>query len=411
MDRQIVYPGSIPLDSDLLNVQRETMKAIGWLAQATLGSAPVFNGLVCAPTTPAGLSVSVGPGSLLQLGPVDATAFGSLAADATPLVKIGINAAATTLALAAPAGAGTSVIWLIEAQFSEIDATPVVLPYYNAANPALPFSGPGGSGGAQPTQRLQQVALQAVQGVAAPTGTQVAPAVSSGWTGLALVSVAAGTTQIGAAAIAPIPTAPQLQYALPQLRPGFSNNVAIAATQVWTVPDGVWLLRVRLVGGGGGGGGGGAGFGGGGGGAGGYAEGIYPVVPGTAYWVAVGQGGGGSSPGAMAGYGGTSSFGALCSATGGGGGGSDPSNASGGIGGMGVGGALCVGGGCGQDGQAVGFTFAASGGASAFGGGARAAAGTSSVSNATAPGAGGGGCYGVAGNGGNGAAGLVMIEY
>ena len=36
--------------------------------------------------------------------------------------------------------------------------------------------------------------------------------------------------------------------------------VAIAATQIWTVPAGVWLIKLRMVGGGGGGGGGGAGY-------------------------------------------------------------------------------------------------------------------------------------------------------
>ena len=33
MDRNIVYPGSIPLDTDLLTVNRNTMIALGYLAQ------------------------------------------------------------------------------------------------------------------------------------------------------------------------------------------------------------------------------------------------------------------------------------------------------------------------------------------------------------------------------------------
>ena len=411
MDRQIVYPGSIPLDTDILTIQRETMKAIGMLAQATLGSSPVFIGLSCLPTNPVSMSVQIGPGSLLQLQQVDLAAFGSLSADASPLVKMGTNSNPMTLTLSAPAGAGTSVVWLIEAQLAEVDATPVVLPYYNAADPSLPFSGPAGSGNAQATQRLQRVVFQAKAGYAAPSGTEAMPPPDAGWSPIALVVVDAGSEQIGANQIAQVPTAPSLQYALPQLRPGFSNIEAISTSRSWTVPNNVWLLRVRLVGGGGGGGGGGIGFGGGGGGAGAYAEGIFSVVPGTAYWIAVGGEGLGSSPGAAGWFGGTSSFGSLCTATGGSGGGSDPANSAGGVGGTGYGGTLCFGGGAGQDGQSVGLTFAAMGGASAWGGGGRGAAGTTSYTNAMAPGAGGGGCYGVAGNGGNGASGLVVIEY
>jgi hypothetical protein len=411
MDRQIVYPGSIPLDTDLLTVERDTMKAIGALAQATLGTGPVFNGLVCAPTVPASMAVQVGAGSLTQVAEVDATAFGSLPIDPTPLVKIGSNAGATALALSAPVTAGTAVVWLVEAQFVEVDADPVVLPYYNAANPALPFSGPGGSGAPQPTQRLQQVALQAIAGAPAAIGAAVAPVSTAGWLPLAEVTVAAGVMQITGDLIVAVPTAPQLQYALPQLRPGFSSILAFSTSRSWTVPNGVSLLKVRLVGGGGGGGGGGVGFGGAGGGAGGSTEGIFPVVAGTAFWVAVGAGGGGSSPGATASFGGTSSFGSLCSATGGAGGGSSPSVSAGGVGGAGYGATLCLGGGCGQDGQGLGLTFAASGGGGAMGGGGRGAAGASTAMNATAPGAGGGGCYGVAGVGGNGASGVVVVEY
>ena len=76
MDRQIVYPGSIPLDTDLLNVQRAAMSALGALAKAVLGTSIVADGLACTPTTPPSLSVSVAPGSLFQLSPVDASSFG-----------------------------------------------------------------------------------------------------------------------------------------------------------------------------------------------------------------------------------------------------------------------------------------------------------------------------------------------
>src|ERR1700761_5202146 len=92
MDRNIVYPGAIPLDTDILSLNRNTMIALGFLMRATLGTGTVADGLACSPTVPASMSVQVMPGSLTQLSVVDATPFGSLAADtADPLVKMGIN--------------------------------------------------------------------------------------------------------------------------------------------------------------------------------------------------------------------------------------------------------------------------------------------------------------------------------
>jgi hypothetical protein len=116
MDRTIVYPGSIPLDTDLLNVNRNAMVAIGYLAQAVLGSSVVVDGLACRPTNPASMSVTVGPGSISQLAVVDTLAFGSLAADVTdPLVKMGIALSSTEFALAAPTSSGQSTNYLVQA--------------------------------------------------------------------------------------------------------------------------------------------------------------------------------------------------------------------------------------------------------------------------------------------------------
>jgi len=149
MDRNLVYPGSIPLDSDLLSLNRNAMVALGALAQAVLGSGVVADGLAC---TPNGMGVAVGPGSITQLSVVDALAYGSLSADAaSPLVKMGINLAATNFALAAPTTSGQSINYLIQAALQEADTGAVVLPYYNAANPAQAFAGPNNAGTAQNT--------------------------------------------------------------------------------------------------------------------------------------------------------------------------------------------------------------------------------------------------------------------
>ncbi len=206
MDRQIVYPGSIPLDTDLLSAQRNAMVALGYLAQAALGSGIVIDGLACSPTAPASLTITIGPGSISSLNVIDSGPFGSLSADNTdPLVKMGIAIKSTSFTLTAPATSGQSINYLLQATLAEIDATPIVLPYYNAANPTQPFSGPANNGTPQNTQRLQQVQLQLKPSPPANAGSQVTPAVDSGWVGLYVVTVSYGQTQITTASTAVYP--------------------------------------------------------------------------------------------------------------------------------------------------------------------------------------------------------------
>jgi hypothetical protein len=413
VDRQIVFPGSIPLDTDLLSLQRNTMVALGYLAQATLGGTPLVDGLACLPTVPASLTVTVGPGSITGPETIDSTAFGSLAADsADPLIKMGVNATPTTFTLTAPATSGQTINYLIQAALLETDASPVVLPYYNATNPAQPFSGPDNTGVAQNTQRLQRVQLQLKPGAPANAGSQITPTVDSGWVGLYVITVNYGQTQIMPGDIAEMPTAPFVQFKLNSLTPGFSRMATLYASTSFTVPNGVSRLKVRLCGGGGGAGAGASGLGGAGGGAGGYAEAIIEVTSGTIIPVTVGSGGAGAVGSGLGGAGGTSSFGVYVSATGGSGGESAATYAAGGAPGSGSGGAMVATGGYGSDGNGGTAMFAGNGGASAFGGGGRAAAaGSYAQQNGTAPGSGGGGCYGSAGNGGAGAAGIVIVEY
>ncbi len=414
MDRQIVYPGSIPLDTDILSIERNAMVALGYLAQATLGGAPVADGLVCTPTNPASLTVTVGPGSITVPSVIDSTAFGSLPADTTdPLIKMGIITTPSAFTFAPPSTSGQSINYLIQASFLETDTTPVVLPYYNAANPAQPYSGSANDGVAQNTQRLQLVQFQVKPGAPANAGSQVTPPIDSGWIGLYIITVNFGQSQITASNIKTVPNAPFVPFKLATLTPGFSRQVAYEASTNWVVPNGVRLLKVRLCGGGGGGGAGTATTGGGGGGAGGYAEGIFAVTPGQAIGIGIGAGGSGGVPGgAGAGTGGTTSFGSLISATGGTGGQGGALFAPGGEPGVGAGGSLSLSGGFGSDGNGGSFTFAGNGGASFFGGGGRAAsAGQGAVQNGLAPGSGAGGCYGIAETGGQGAAGIVILEY
>ncbi len=416
MDRQIVYPGSIPLDTDLLNIQRNTMIALGYLAQATLGSSTVVDGLACLPTSPASLQVAVGPGSITLLGPVDAYAYGSLPADATdPLVKVGINSTSTPFSLTAPTVSGQTINYLLQASLIEADTTPVVLPYYNASNPALPFSGPSNAGTAQNTQITQRVQLQLKSGAAGTTGSQPTPAVDNGWVGLYVLSVAFAQTQVTATSIAALPGAPLVRYKLPALTPGYRNMAVLTTNSAgsWTAPAGVVAVKLRVWGGGGGGGTGNGGAGGGGAGAG-YVEGFFAVSPGQSYAVTIGLGGSGSG-----GNGGTSSFSSIASASGGGAGGNGAQNGAGGAsGGAGSGfatGATLISGSVGQAAAVISGTWLSGhGGGSGMGSGGVGLVGASGANvtgNAgVAPGGAGGGGLGTA-LGGNGAPGLVIVEW
>lgn len=199
MDRGIVYPGSIPLDTDILAPQKNAMVGLGWLAQAVLGVTTLASGLGCVPTGPASLQVVVNPGAIFTQGNTDTAAYGSLGADTVrQLVKQGLLLDAATLSCPAPGTAGQSINYLIEAQYQDVDDTPVVLPYYNAANPALAWSGPNNTGVPQNTFRRGKCAVQVKAGTAATTGSQVTPAADAGWTGFWVVTVANGQTTITA---------------------------------------------------------------------------------------------------------------------------------------------------------------------------------------------------------------------
>jgi hypothetical protein len=408
MDRTIVYPGGIPLDTDLLAVNRNAMVALGALIGATLGTGTVIDGLEVTPTAPASMAVTVAPGSITQLSVLDQAAYGSLGADtATPLMKMGINLAPVSFTLTAPAAAGQSVVYLIQAAFLETDTDPVVLPYYNAADPSQPYLGPGNSGTAQATRRRQSVQLQLKAGAPALTGTQAPPPVDAGWTALALVLVSNGQTQIGSGDIVAVP-GPRVPFKLPYLKPGFTSIAAFTASGTFVVPEGVTAAKVTVIGGGGAGGTH-ATQPAGGGGAGGRAIGVVTgLVAGNSVPVTVGGGGQPAGGPGYGGAGGTSSFGAWLSATGGAGGmgGSGTAVCAGAQGGMGVGGTVNLAGAYGTDAD----NAAGRGGDGGGPGNGRGSTGT--IVAMAAPGyGGGGGGGGTAASGAAGGGGLVIVEY
>ncbi|MCE9565858.1 MAG: hypothetical protein K8U57_27855 [Planctomycetes bacterium] len=209
MDRPIIYVGQIPQDTDLLLTNKSTMIALGYLMQAVLGTGTLVDGLACTPTGPATMNVQVGSGSIYSQTTVDATAYGSIAADTTNLlVKQGVVMSTQTFACPAPVTAGQSVVYLVEAQYQDADTGSTVLPYYNASNPAVAYSGPNNTGVSQATIRQGLCKIQVKTGTPATTGTQVTPAPDAGFTGLFAVTVANGAATITSGNIVQLATAP-----------------------------------------------------------------------------------------------------------------------------------------------------------------------------------------------------------
>lgn len=197
MDRVIVYQGAIPQDTDVLLSNKNPYIAISKLAGAVLGTTQILNAFACTPTSPASLSVNVGPGECYSLQEIDPNAYGSISSDTSDqIVKQGITLATITEAFTAPVTIGYSVNYLIEIIFNEQDTNSVVLPYYNSADINSPFSGPGNSGDAQNTSRQDTVTIAVKTGTPAPTGTQTTPSPDTGYTGAWVVTVAYGQTTI-----------------------------------------------------------------------------------------------------------------------------------------------------------------------------------------------------------------------
>jgi hypothetical protein len=237
MRRVINYAGAVPLETDLLNLNKNVMVAIGHVLQDMIGTSTLFSGLGCVPTSPAGMTVNVNPGRAYSLQATDTGAYSSLAADARTIVKQGILLDAVNFSCPAPTTAGFSINYLVQGAFQEVDGGSTVLPYYNASNPASAYSGPNNTGTSNTTYRDNTVQLSLKAGTAATTGSQVTPTPDAGYNGLWVITVPYGATSITSGNIsqysgAPFLTAPllsQIQSA-PNGVVGQVRNVAMSVT-------------------------------------------------------------------------------------------------------------------------------------------------------------------------------------
>lgn len=211
MDRPIVYRGQVPFETDVMSAARYAYEALGLAMADLIGEATAVARLACGPTSPASLSVQVGPGSIYKFTSLDATAYGALAgtgglpADTNvdhQIMKQGLLRDTQTFALTAPVTSGQSVVWLIEAQFQEADDAATPEQFWNPANPNAPLSE------TEAPFRRDICALQVKQGTPATTGTQTCPAADAGWVQVWAVTIAHGATTITAGNIAAAPSAP-----------------------------------------------------------------------------------------------------------------------------------------------------------------------------------------------------------
>ena len=358
MDRILVYPQELPRTADFLGSEKNTLYAVGYLAQSALGTGTCVIGLVGAQTTIPSLQITIGSGAIFSNQPVDATAYAGLGTDANTVVKQGILKAAQTLTLTAPTTSGYSQVYLVEAAYQDIDGGSTVLPYYNSSNPAAPYAGPGNAGTSNYTVRQGACVITLKAGTAAPTGSQTVPATDSGYVPLYTVTVANGQTGITTAQIIVASGAPFVPYNLNNLPTYFATASQGTTTQTYSTPGTYTFTptrsgwhQVEVVGGGGGSGGctGLTNNCGSSGGAGGRAIKWVNLTAGVGVTVTVGAAGaaGTGSPLVQPTAGGTSSFGAYVSATGGGAG-QSPSGALptvAGLGGAGVSGDVSYSGG------------------------------------------------------------------
>lgn len=237
MDRQTVYAGQIPLETDILKTGQNMMVGLAKLAAAVLGATTIVDGFTVTPTTPASLNVLVTPGEIHQLENLEQSSWSSLGTDTHSILKQGLLMDAATLGITPPGTVGYSQNFLIEVQYQDVDSGSTVLPYFNASNPSVPFSGPGNAGTAQNTVRKGVAAIQVKAGIAAPTGTQTTPTPDAGWTGIYVVTVANGATTITSGNITQLLTAPWIISTLPNVPLGVQGGSWAYAVDTSATPN------------------------------------------------------------------------------------------------------------------------------------------------------------------------------
>ncbi len=251
MDRQLIYPGQVPLEVDLLKTNQNTMVGLAKLSEALMGTSGIARGFATSQTVVPSLAVLVGPGEVYSQENLESTAFSSLPQDLThSIVKQGLLLDAVTLAITPPGTAGFSINYLVQVDYQDTDSGSTVLAYYNATNPSVAYSGPANSGAAQPTLRKGQAIVSVKAGTAATTGTQTTPAPDAGKLGLYVVTVANGASTVVNANISLYTGYSATRKTYPNIQDEIATLVAAAGLTLDPNAANQVLLAVRkLIGG------------------------------------------------------------------------------------------------------------------------------------------------------------------
>lgn len=214
MDLQNAVRDQIPFETDFLWAQLNPYRAIGLLVRGLIGTDTQIAGLPCSPTTPASLSVVVGPGEIYKFEPFLSDDIGRLLgtggieADTNPdhfIMKQGLLLDSQTFAITPPATSGHSQKFLIQATFQEVDDPPEPTQFYNTQSPSAPIT--------QDLSRARRdkCVLGLKAGTSAPTGSETAPAADAGYVPVWVITVASNASSITAPNIAQAAGAPLIE--------------------------------------------------------------------------------------------------------------------------------------------------------------------------------------------------------
>lgn len=193
MNRKIIYPGEIPLDTDVLTVAKDGYIGVSKIMESLLGHQQAAYGFNYSAVADS-FQLRIDTGVLYQHLTLDSTGYGSLGTDSQTVTKQGILETAQTFTCNPPATSGYAINYLIQAHVVSADTDAVVLPYYNSANPSMTFNGPNNTGVSQVTRRKDTCVLSMKTGTAATSGTQVTPTADTGYMPLYVVTVVNGQT-------------------------------------------------------------------------------------------------------------------------------------------------------------------------------------------------------------------------
>ena len=230
MDRVQNYNLQTPLTADDLNKERDyTAIALGKIVSALLGQGTVVSDLaataVASTTVP---TVQLFDGQLYELATLDPTAFGSLPVGSFPstanVMKQGLLLASrgdvNTFELTPPGTSGESIIYLLEAQYSDLDTDIQTITFYNVSDPTNPTTA------TQP--RIREGTINFVLKAGIASNSPAAPSADVGYVPLYNIEVSYGQTVLSQSNITVASGAPFLSQKLFGLMNG-SGTVDVPA--------------------------------------------------------------------------------------------------------------------------------------------------------------------------------------